>query len=113
MKQVKALHCPLTVLKVKRKFKGKPKPIIETFPQFYGIVKYEEISVRKNSDRMWSLCQLMGDDITEKLPTWAAYNSLINDNQEHTLCQGLPLSPLSPTDWSSLYTSLKLVQEIL
>ena len=29
-----------------------------------------------------------------------------------TICQGLPLYPGSPTDWSNLYTSLKLVQGI-
>ena len=47
-----------------------------------------------------------------KFPTWAAYNSLITDAMDITICQGLPLLPGTPTDWSNLYTALKIVQGI-
>ena len=48
----------------------------------------------------------------DTVPTWAAYNSLITGPMNQTTCQGLPLLPASPTDWSNLYTALKLVQGI-
>ena len=47
-----------------------------------------------------------------KAPTWSGWNSLIVDKPEQTTCQNLPFFPGLPTDWSNLYTALKLVQGI-
>ena len=52
------------------------------------------------------------EDNLGRFPTWAAYNSLTTDTQPLTRCEILPLTPGSPTDWSNLYTALKLVQGI-
>lgn len=46
------------------------------------------------------------------LPTWAGYNSLVTAPVSISTCQGMPLYPGSPTDWSNLYTSLKIAQGI-
>lgn len=56
----------------------------------------------------WALCQVMDEDISGVLPTWPAFNSLISEKPTISICQGLPLYPFPPTDWSSLYTALKL-----
>ena len=92
--------------------KQKPTPQKESFPAFSGIVSCHDLKLYKNQDQIWSLCQVINDEVTGALPTWAAYNSLISSKTDPTTCQGLPLYPSSPTDWSSLYTSLKIVQGI-
>ena len=47
-----------------------------------------------------------------QLPTWNAFNSLLTETPSVTLCETLPLSPISPTDWTVLYAALKQAQEI-
>ena len=54
----------------------------------------------------------MDIDSMGSLPTWAGYNSLITDPLSILTCQGMPLYPGSPTDWTNLYTSLKIAQGI-
>ena len=64
-----------------------------------------------NKDRLWSL--LKTDDLELcKIPTWGAFNSLMTNSPVITTCETLPLSPLSPTDWTGIYTALKQVQGI-
>ena len=46
------------------------------------------------------------------LPTWAAFNSLVTDSVDISICQGIPLYPGSPTDWTNLYSALKMAQGI-
>ena len=52
------------------------------------------------------------EDICGVLPTWPAFNSLISEKSTISTCQGLHLYPSPPTDWSKLYTALKIVQGI-
>ena len=47
-----------------------------------------------------------------QLPTWNAFNSLLTETPSVALCETLPLSPISPTDWTVLYAALKQAQEI-
>ena len=49
------------------------------------------------------MCQLL---------TWNAFNSLLTKTPSVTLCETSPLSPISPTDWTGLYTALKQAQGI-
>ena len=63
-------------------------------------------------DQIWALCQVANKDVSATLPTWLAFNSLISLKSSPTTCQGLPLYPSPPTDWSTLYTTLKIVQGI-
>ena len=46
------------------------------------------------------------------LPTWAAFNSLVTYSVDVSICQGMPLYPGSPTDWTNLYSALKMAQGI-
>ena len=68
--------------------------------------------VFQKGQKRGALCQVLGGDIDVALPTWSAYNSLITEEPIITTCQGLPLIPTSPTDWSTLYSALKIVQGI-
>ena len=64
----------------------------------------------RDFDRLWALCQVMDEDISGVLPTWPAFNSLISEKPTISICQGLPLCPFLPTDWSTLYTALRIVE---
>lgn len=88
----------------------KPKPPNESFPLFTGIISCEDLHLYRYLDRCWALCQVFDETKVGCLPPWAAYNSLISDVVESTTCQVMPLFPGSPTDWSNLFTSLKLAQ---
>ena len=90
----------------------KPTPPNELFPSFSGIIPCQELELYSKKDQIWAMCQVVEEDIAGPIPTWAAYNSLITSTPTITTCQGLPLYPSSPTDWSTLYTALKIVQEI-
>ena len=89
----------------------KPKETTESFPNFSGIKSKDFIELYKETDKGWSFCKSV--DQNNILPTWAATNSLmIDETPEITKCRLLPLFPGSPTDWSNLYTALKIVQGI-
>ena len=45
-------------------------------------------------------------------PAWSAYNVLINEAHIKTTYCTLPVLESSPTDWSYLYTFLKLAQKL-
>ena len=42
-----------------------------------------------------------------QLPTWNIFNSLLTKTPSVTLCETLRFSPISPTDWTGLYTALR------
>ena len=91
----------------------KPTPPNELFPNFSEIIQCKDLDLYNRIDQVWAVSKVMVDEKTAvKFPTWAAYNSLITDAMDITICQGLPLLPGTPTDWSNLYTPLKIVQGI-
>ena len=47
-----------------------------------------------------------------EVPTWSAYNSLINEAHVKTTYCALTVLQGSPTDWSYLYTALKSTQNL-
>ena len=47
------------------------------------------------------------------VPTWAAYNSLLNERHLVTTIFTLPLIFGSPTDWSNLSTALNVTKKIV
>ena len=57
---------------------------------------------------MKTLCTESVNDV----PTWSAYNSLINEAHVKTTYCALPVLQGSPTDWSYLYTALKFAQNV-
>ena len=90
----------------------KPSLQKESYPSFSGEVPCIQFNYCNEIDQTWALCQVVNEDISGTLPTWPAFNSLISLKSSPTTCQGLPLYPSPPTDWSTLYTTLKIVQGI-
>ena len=62
-------------------------------------------------DAVWAISKIQECDDAH-FPTWAAYNSLVTKPTYVTNISVLPLIPGSPTDWSNLYTTLKICQGI-
>ena len=61
---------------------------------------------------VWSMMKSQLE-VAKLVPTWAAYNSLLTDNlQVTTNFSSLPVINSSPTDWSNLYTAIKIVKNI-
>ena len=85
-----------------------PKPPKEHFPNFSGIPKCDELELYTKRDKLWAISYVLNSNV----PTWAGYNSLLNESMAITSCNLLPLLPSSPTDWSNLYSALKIVQGI-
>ena len=56
--------------------------------------------------------QTFDKKVSNSIPTWDAFNSLLNPLPEISICQGLLLYPSPPSDWSYLYAALKIVQGI-
>ena len=46
------------------------------------------------------------------LPSWAAFNSLVTDSVNVSICHGMSLYSGSPIDWTNLYSVLKMAQGI-
>ena len=63
------------------------------------------------SDLVWSLTKSVTQS-PNNMPLWSAYNSIITDKTEKTRISVLPFLPGTRTDWSNLYSALKICQGI-
>ena len=91
----------------------KPTPPNETFNNFSMIIECDDLAFHQGTDQIWAVCsKIPKSDSNIKVPTWSSYNLLMFGKPEQTICQSLHLLPGTPTDWSNLYTTLKLVQGI-
>ena len=72
----------------------------------------EKIKKSKESDTVWFLMKTLCTQSVNDVPTWSAYNSLINEAHVKTTYCALPVLQRSPTDWSYLYTALKSAQNL-
>ena len=84
----------------------------EVFEQYNDLSSIIDISHFTNRDRLWGMRQVVHVSQICQLPTWNAFNSLLTETPSVALCETLPLSPISPTDWTVLYAALKQAQEI-
>ena len=85
-----------------------PNPPNEQFPSFDGIISCDDLELYK----IWDNTLAVSSISNEKTPTWSAYNCLVTNALSTRVCQSMPLYPGSPSDWSNLYTALKMVQGI-
>ena len=76
------------------------------------MLNFEEIKKSKESDTVWFLMKTLCTQSVNEVPTWSAYNSLINEAHVKTSHCALPLLQGNPTDWSYLYTALKSCQDL-
>ena len=47
-----------------------------------------------------------------EVPTWAAYNSMIEKSNPLTLVTTLPITNGSPTEWDDLYTAIRMANDL-
>ena len=87
-----------------------PNPLNETYPSYGEIVSIQEADIFRKWDFSWALARVF--DKEKSIPTWAALNSLCSEAIFLTNCCTTPIIHGSPTDWSNLYTALKIVQGI-
>ena len=89
---------------------AEPNSRNETYLAYQDLVNYDKVNQYKFWDLAWALSSTM--DSEKLVPTWSAHKS--------TNTEATPLSKYfttlvihgSPTDWSNLYTTLKIVQGI-
>ena len=94
------------------KFCPEPKRENKSHNQFKDMLNFEKIKKSKESDTVWFLMKALYTQSVNEVPTWAAYNSLINEAHVKTTYCALPVLQGSPTDWSYLYTALKSAQNL-
>ena len=76
-----------------------------------SFVYENEVTDAVKKDLAFSMMKAV-ETLQLQTPTWSAYNSLLGTELKETGIQTLPLLTGSPTDWSNLYTALKIVQGI-
>ena len=87
-----------------------PNPLNETYPSHGEIVSTQEADIFRKWDFSWALARVF--DKEKSIPTWAALNSLCSEALSPSNFCTAPIIHGSPTDWSNLYTALKIVQGI-
>ena len=90
----------------------KPNPPNKSFPNFINFCSFRNVKYQIKQHKIWNLCQTFDKEFSNNIPTWGAFNSLLNPVPEISICQSLPLYPSPLTDWSTLYAALKIVQGI-
>ena len=86
---------------------NKPVQPNEVFEQYNDLSSIIDISHFTNRDRLWGMLQVVDVSQMCQLPTWNIFNSLLTKTPSVTLCETLPFFPISPTDWTGLYTALR------
>ena len=86
---------------------NKPVQPNEVFEQYNDLSSIIDISHFTNRDRLWGMLQVVDVSQMCQLPTWNIFNLLLTKTPSVTLCETLPFSPISPTDWAGLYTALR------
>ena len=76
----------------------KPNPPNEGFANFINFCLFRNFKYQIKQDKIWALFQSFDKELSKNIPTWGAFNSLLNTVPEISICQGLPLYPSPPTD---------------
>ena len=88
-----------------------PKSRNDIYPCFDNIKSIEEVDIYRHWDLAWALARDF--DETTSIPTWSAHNSLHTEWIPLTKYCTAPVLHGSPTDWSNLYTALKICKELM
>ena len=67
------------------KFCPEPKRENKSYNQFKDMLNFEEIKKSKESDTFWFLMKTLCIQLVNEVPTWSAYNSLINEAHAKTI----------------------------
>ena len=98
-------------LKIPTETCNKPALISPPLEDYRGTVYLQEEAFG-DSDLVWALSQFYGNVDKLIFPIWKAYNSKLTDKADVTTAALLPRLKTPPTDWTTLYSALKIVQGI-
>ena len=82
------------------------------YPDYAAAVSSTTAELYKDDDTVWFLMKCLNEERANDTPTWSAYNSLISESMPRTSFCALPVTKGSPTDWSNLYSALKVAENI-
>ena len=71
------------------------------------------VSNANKHDIVWAVLKTLSPSLSDKVPTWAAYNSLLTSASVTTTVPVLPIVNGSPTLWENLYTAIKEAEKII
>ena len=91
-------------------FCPEPVPQNEVY-QSYQILKHD-LKLSSLKDTAYFIIKSLNIESENDVPTWTAYNSLISKEKAISTYCSLPLIHGSPTDWSNLYSSLMVANNI-
>ena len=89
-----------------------PEPVRQNeVYQSYQISK-QDLKLSSLKDTAYFIIKSLNIESENDVPTWTAYNSLISKEKAISTYCSLPLIHGSPTDWSNLYSSLMVANNI-
>ena len=69
----------------------KQNPPNACFPNCINFCSFRNVTSQIRQDKNWTLCQTFDKEVSDNIPTWGAFNSLLNPVPEISICQDLPL----------------------
>ena len=78
---------------------------------YVSLCSTDQVKFYSADDTVWSVLKSLNRATI--VPTWAVYNSLLNERHLVTTICTLPLISGSPTDWSNLSTALNVTKKML
>ena len=114
-------------LQLQRRLRGERGKLTRSYYKCYEPSKketakpvepYFQVLENKNNiinmnDIVWTMLKTLSPLLSSKVPTWAAYNSLIASVPTTTTVAMLPIVNGSPTKWENLYTAIKEAEKIV
>ena len=79
---------------------------------YFQFVDNVNVSSANKHDIVWAVLKTLSPSLSAKVPTWAAYNSLLRSASVTTIVSMLPIINGSPTLWENLYTAMKEAEKI-
>ena len=79
---------------------------------YFQFVEDVNISNANKHDNVWAVLKTLSPSLSAKVPTWAAYNSLLTSAPITTTVSMLSIINGSPTLWENLYTAMKEAEKI-
>ena len=85
------------------------EPVAENIPcpSYFGHISNSDVEYGSNSDDGWFTLKSLSPQSSHKIPTWAAYNSLLTDAKPKTTVQQLPIVNGRPTSSENLLCAIK------
>ena len=79
---------------------------------YFQFVEDVNVSNANKHDIVWAVLKTLSPSLSAKVPTWAAYNSLLTSATVTTTVSMLPITNGSLTLWENLYTAMKETEKI-